>query len=391
VLFEAAELKMEDFAPATPTRVPLVFADERAAWEGRVPEQPDQPIRVEAAAHAGRFVYFTLVGPWSVSARAPAAQPRFQVVISNLASLIVPGLMLAGAVLARRNVKLGRGDRRGALAAGTVLFGLSLAAWLLGASHLGAPARVVPRLFGAIGMALFDAGLMWVTYLGLEPYVRRASPDSLIGWTRLLGGQWRDARVGTDVLIGISAGLAMTLLYAGHHVLPTLVGQPEPMPIVGGRALMGVRFVLSGIIASAAAALTNAMLAVVGIVALLMLLKRRWLAGAIGAVIYTPVVISGMFPPGTPRLDLAVGAGIITILMVVILRFGLLASVAALVTHFVLLRSPLTTDFTSWRGPVGLWYVGVIAALGLGACYIARTGSLAAAPGMVRRPQSFAG
>jgi serine/threonine-protein kinase len=372
VLFDAADLEMEDFTPATPTRVPLVFADERVAWEGRVPGRPGVTIGVEAAAHAGRIVYFTIFGPWSVSARAPAAQPRFQVVISNLSFLIVPALMLAGAVLARRNLKLGRGDRRGALVAATALFGLSLAAWLLGATLPGTPARVVPRLFGAIGVALFEAGLMWVTYLGLEPYVRRVSPDSLIGWTRLLGGQWRDARVGTDVLIGISAGLAMTLLYGAHHLVPTLAGQPEPMPIVtGGRALLGVRFVLSGIIASSVAGLSNAMLAVVGIVALLMLLKRRGLAGAVGVVIYTPVVISGMFPPGTPRLDLAIGAGIISILIVVILRFGLLASVAALVAHFVLLRAPLTTDLSSWRGPIGLVYVALIAGAGILASYVA--------------------
>jgi hypothetical protein len=231
---------------------------------------------------------------------------------------------------------------------------------------------VVPRLFGAIGFALFEAGLMWVTYLGLEPYVRRVSPDSLIGWTRMLGGQWRDARVGTDVLIGISAGLAMTLLYGAHHLIPTLAGQPEPMPIVtGSRALLGVRFVLSSIIASSVAGLSNAMLAVMGIVALMMILKRRWVAGVVGAVIYTPVVISGMFPPGTPRLDLAIGAGIISILIVVILRFGLLASVAALVAHFVLLRAPLTTDLSSWRGPIGLVYVALIAGAGILASYVA--------------------
>ena len=26
---------------------------------------------------------------------------------------------------------------------------------------------------------------MWLTYLGLEPYIRRYSPDSLLGWTTL--------------------------------------------------------------------------------------------------------------------------------------------------------------------------------------------------------------
>ena len=80
------------------------------------------------------------------------------------------------------------------------MFVVSLASWLLGASHVGVPGPDTLRFFGAIGRALFDAGLLWLTYLGLEPYVRRHSPDSLIGWTRLIAGSWRDPRVGRDVM-----------------------------------------------------------------------------------------------------------------------------------------------------------------------------------------------
>ena len=61
--------------------------------------------------------------------------------------------------------------------------------------------------------------------------------------------------------------------------------------------------------------------------------------------------------------------------ILLIIRFGLLATVAALTIHFILLRAPLTTEFDSWRGPLGLWYLGVVAVLGLGAIYIARTGA----------------
>jgi asparagine N-glycosylation enzyme membrane subunit Stt3 len=81
-----------------------------------------------------------------------------------------------------------------------------------------------------------------------------------------------------------------------------------------------------------------------------------------------------MFPGSTPRLDVAIGAGIITIFILTILRAGLLSGVSALFTHFVLLRAPITTDFSSWQAPVGLWHVGVVLAVGLGACYYARNG-----------------
>jgi hypothetical protein len=51
-----------------------------------------------------------------------------------------------------------------------------------------------------------------------------------------------------------------------------------------------------------------------------------------------------------------------------------LATIAALFTHFMLLRAPVTTDLASWRAPFGLWCVGTVLVLGLGACYIANRG-----------------
>src|SRR5262249_10831307 len=151
--------------------------------------------------------------------------------------------------------------------------------------------------------ALFQAAIMWLAYLGVEPYIRRFSPDSLIGWTRLVSGRWRDPHVGRDVLIGISAGLAMTLFYAVHNFIPTLLGRPAPMPLwTDPNVFMGTRFVLADIVNLSNSAMTNSMLGVAGIVALLMLLKRTWLAWLVGCFVFVWVVIEGMFPAGTPIL-----------------------------------------------------------------------------------------
>jgi hypothetical protein len=103
-----------------------------------------------------------------------------------------------------------------------------------------------------------------------------------------------------------------------------------------------------------------------------MLLKRTWLAWMAGIFIYVWVVIQGMFPAGTPLLDLAVGSGIIAIYVGVILRWGLLATIAALFTHFMLLRAPLTTDFDSWRAAAGLTYAFVLAGLGVLGAWLSR-------------------
>jgi protein kinase-like protein len=390
VLFDAAGLPAAAFTPTAPRVVPPVFASERRAWEGRLPELPDQAIRVEAAAHAGHPVFFTIVGPWSRSSRAPLpAIPLFNRVLSSSEALVMPALMLAGAVLARRNVKLGRGDRRGAFRAAAAIFIAFMAAWLL-RRHVSPLSADMQRMFTSMGIALFQAALLWLTYLGLEPYVRRYSPDSLIGWTRLVGGRWRDPRVGRDVMLGVSAGLAMTLFYAAHNVLPPLAGLPEPRPLtMEWDLLLGTREVITFLVWRLANAAPAAMLCMVGYVALLIWLKRPWLAAVAAIVCFTPVAINGMFPPGTPVLDVVLGVALMTVFIVTIVRFGLLAAMAAITTHFVLLRAPLTTDLSSWRGPIGLWFLGAIALAGLGACYLARAGAGTAVARTYEQPQAI--
>ncbi len=376
-LFEAAGLQMSDFTPVTPTFNPIMFADERMAWVGRFNERSDQTLRIEAAAYKGRPVAFEIIGPWSRSPRSASPAPSlFDRMVNGISSLVMPGLAVVAVVLARKNFRAGRGDRRGALRASAVVFIASLVGWLLRAAHFADLNLEVSRFFEQTGHALFEAGLMWVTYLGLEPYIRRFSPDSLIGWTRLVSGRWRDPEVGRDILIGVSAGLAMTVLYPVHNLIPPLFGRPEPMPLsFDPVVLVSFRHVLASIARTFNEAVTNSMLAVVGVMVLLMLLRRVWLAWLAAMVLFVWVVIQGMFPPGTPLLDLMIGAAIIAIYIGVILRWGLLATIVTLFTHFLLLRAPLTTDWSSWHATAGITYTVTLAGLALLGAWLSRHSS----------------
>jgi tRNA A-37 threonylcarbamoyl transferase component Bud32 len=377
-LFTAAGMEITVFTPVKPRWVPLVYADERMAWEGKLPNQPDITIRIDAAAYHGRPVFFSVTGPWSRSTRSqPSAGSLFAQVVDSIADVMMPALIVSGAILARRNVRLGRGDRVGAFRAASIVFAMSLAGWILGSTHVSDFGVETTRIFAAVGSALFNGAVLWMTYLGLEPYVRRSSPDSLIGWTRLIGGNWRDPHVGKDVLVGISAGLAMTLLFALYYLLPPLLGWLEPMPVISDlRPFSGLRHLLSHLLGQVTSAFTSGMLGTVGIAALLILLKRTWLAVVATVIWFTPVVVQGMFNPGYPVFQIVLGVAIISIFIGVVIRFGLLAAIAALATHFILLSAPLTADFNTWRGPVSLWHVAVIAAAGAFACYAARSASL---------------
>ncbi len=267
----------------------------------------------------------------------------------------MPGLMLAAAALALGNLRAGRGDRRGATRLAVFYVVLAIAAWVLANEHTGVIDEDVGRLFAAIGRAMFDGAVLWLTYLGIEPYIRRFSPGSLIGWTRLLGGRWRDPQVASDVLLGVCAGLAMTLLYAAHNLIPPLLGQPEPMPLrpADPSVLLGARFNIGRILSQIGGAVSAGMLAVSGVVAILLFVRRKWLAQLATSLIYVWVVINGMFPAGTPMLDVVVGFGIIMIWTGVILHGGLLATVVAISAHFILLRAPITLELSSWRGTPG--------------------------------------
>ena len=66
----------------------------------------------------------------------------------------------------------------------------------------------------------------------------------------------------------------------------------------------------------------------------------------------------------------------------------LVATMAALATHFIFLRAPLTTELNSWRGPIGYWFLGTVALLGLGACYIARSSVARTIARAVEQPQA---
>jgi serine/threonine-protein kinase len=373
-LFEAAGLSMSAFKPSTPAWRPAVFVDERMAWEGTMPELPDDRIHVEAAATAGPPVFFAITGPWSRSARTavPPPQPLLSRITSAITALVMPALIVLAAALARRNVKLGRGDRRGAFRAAAAVFLLLMGAWILGPNRVGMFAVEVDRFFAAVGAALFQSAVLWLAYLGVEPYVRRFSADALIGWSRLVAGSWRDPRVARDIMTGVVVGIAMTLAYAVHNLIPPLFGQPEPMPVgIDSTLLVSSQYALAKVLTQLQDATTSAMLGLGGLVALRIWLKNRWLAAAVAVVAYAGVVMNGMFSPGAPAVDLAIGVLITAGFVAVLGWAGLLTAIAALATHFILLRSPMTTDLASWRAGSGLVFLGSVLVIGLGSCYLA--------------------
>lgn len=213
-LFAAAGLDPARFSPTEPKWTPLAAFDTRAAWTGVYPDQPDIPLRIEAAAYRGKPVYFQILDSWS---RAERMQD-FQLSTEQRSMLwimfcLIFAILLGAMLVARYNFRQGRGDRRGAFRLALFVFTVRMLCWLFGASHVPTIGEVFSFFFLAVSQALLFAAIIWLLYFALEPFVRRRWPDALISWSRLLKGDLRDPLVGRDVIVGVLSGVGFALIF----------------------------------------------------------------------------------------------------------------------------------------------------------------------------------
>jgi len=172
-LFSAAGLDPSKWAPARPAWTPPVYSDARAAWTGSLAERPNIPMRIEAAAYRGKPVYFDLIGPWTRPERMHLYQPATGERASLVVGIVVLlSLVLGGAMLARRNLRLGRGDRRGASRLAAFVFAAFAVAWLFGAHHNPNFSELLLFTEEMVWGLAFSC-FLWLLYIALEPYVRR--------------------------------------------------------------------------------------------------------------------------------------------------------------------------------------------------------------------------
>jgi serine/threonine-protein kinase len=331
VLFAEAGLDAASFEPVTPEWLPPSYADERVAWEGVWPERPDIPIRIEAAAYRGAPVSFEIVAPWTRPARQqPAAQSaRLRVGLAiNILFLVM--VMIGSALLARRNLRLGRGDRRGAFRLGFFLFAITIVAQFLGVHHsAGLIAEWQLFVFGA-GLALFLSGLVWLLYLALEPFVRRRWPHGIVAWTRLLAGRLRDPLIGRDIVIGGALGMALATVGMLRHIGLQWLGLPSPRPAIESlNVFLGARFIVADILGY----LSNAMFTAMFLLFFISLGRIHKRGQWIGTLIFFTFTTIFVFL-GSTSYNLAIDipyfllvAGFLTLMLA---RFGLLATIVGL-------------------------------------------------------------
>jgi serine/threonine-protein kinase len=370
-LFDEAGLEPGRFRPARPAWTPPYYADARRAWQGAWPERPELALRIEAAAHRGKPVMFALVSEWTRPEREQSYRhsPAERLGQNVMAGLFV-AMLLAGGILARRNLILGRGDRRGAFRLALFSFGVGAASWALDAHHVPLTAGELELFTRGMGLALFLAAILWLFYLAIEPYVRRLWPKSLVSWTRLLATGPRDPLVARDTLLGLGAGSLLGSLWIAYHHLPRWLGAgPAETLWRGLDALLGLRYALGHVLDISLTLTAAALASFLALVLLRLLLRSEWAAAAAFATLLGLVQalrLEMSLPFAFPLGLLVMGA-----LTLVAVRWGLLAFVMTSYVMNLLLMVPATTTLSGWAaGPMRLT-LAVLGALTAWALHVA--------------------
>ena len=377
VAFELAGLDFKSFQPVGQT--PSV-GRQRWVWEGQDSADTTRSIRVAGESFAGRVVFFEVVPPWRREAKAVAPnlwdwrspwRMPFSRLILNLLG------MIGGGLLAWRNLQQGRGDHRGARRLALGVFLLGLIDWLLGENHSTIPIEELASLYQWTARSLLTAAIVWLCYFALEPYVRRFWPQTIITWSRLLRGSFRDPWVGREILVGVASGVLLVLLLQIDNRLPSwlalsLPAPRLPPPAYDLTAVLGLRHELSTFVANLLASVTLGLIVLLLMLLLRAVLRRTWLTlGTAWLLLTAAEAVSANCDVAFPWITSAIVAAIA---IAVLVRAGLLALIAALFTYFLLLASPMTANFHAWYAPGCELAVAVVGTLLLWGFFTARAG-----------------
>ncbi len=373
-LFTAAGLDMTAFTPATPEWTPRQYADARAAWTGPLPGMPNERLRIEAASYGGRPVYFQQIAPWTPQARTATAdrdatRPTLR---SAIVQIIILSVFAAAALIARHNVRQGRGDRRGALQLAVFVSVIAVVVWVLDAKHYSNPSIESSHFFA--GQPLWAAGLLWLLYLAVEPYVRRFWPTTVVSWSRLMARKWRDPLVGRDILFGVGIGLLVHLIYQIRLVLLPRLGYPISQDLPDLNMLLGTHIVIARVLNYVFNAAINAIFTVFALV-LLKIVVRREIPAVVLAIAAGTAALGGMiYNTGPAWLNILSMATMVAIVILAIQRLGLLAITVAFFILFVVGGAILTFDTSRWFFADATLLALVPVALALYGFYVSRGG-----------------
>lgn len=349
-VFQAAGLNSKAFIEIVPVTVPMHASDRFQAWRGPHPGIPATPLVVEIGTWKGRLTHAKVAYPWMRAAGGARPQRSFFARVRGHLTLFFAAVGLVFVVLlARRNWKLGRTDRTGALRIATVKFVLGLAVWA-GAVHAVPDEDMLFYFFHTAAEWLTISAMIWLLYLALEPALRARWPHSIVTWNRILAGRWKDSQVGAHILIGACVGCG---IWFAANLLETWMEGYELTADGGLFFTLGTRQWLSGHARTVSIALDISLVAFFCIFGLRTLLRKDAAAAVAAAVLFTVNAVPVMNSPAWQG-KAVVFFGISAALIFVLLRLGLVATMCAVIFFGSLGSITLGVDWKEWYAPSGI-------------------------------------
>jgi hypothetical protein len=348
LFFSEAGLDVSQWTPADLQRTPPSYADSRFAWKGLLPDRPENQARIEAASFQGKPVSFEIIDPWAPNAQLGSAlQQMWRAGIIILITIVTAAA--CGLFFARRNLRLGRGDRRNAARLALFTLGALALRWALQLPHVSPADLLIVAAYGAL--------LFWVLYVAIEPYVRRKWPQVLVSWTRLLSGEWRDPLVARDMLVGVAFGIILACATTYLHFLPSrLLFGIDRYVAYDLAPLLGTRFLISALLLNLLFQVLMCLAPLCFLVVLGALLKSQKAAIVVQFLLITVLVgYEGGF---------VLGLAGCTLWFFALIRFGLTAAILTEFTSAVLTceLAPITLHRT-WYAPYGYLMLAIFAVI----------------------------
>jgi serine/threonine-protein kinase len=374
-LFAEAGLDIRNYKETESQRTPPFFADERKAWEGNHIDHPEIPIRIEAAAFHGKPVYFNIIFPWDTPSRQTESSASTAGSVWEISfAVLYFSLFLAALIVAYHNLKAGRGDKKGALKLGVLVFLTTTLPRLIDNNHVPEFSGELTIFAESASSGVFFAAFTWIFYIALEPFVRRRWSELMISWSRLLAGDFRDPLVGRDILIGGLLGLCGA---AAQYLTMLLyqwsgIASPPYMQVFTPELLSGIEIVVAHLFFPMSFLIFYTIAISFVLLLLLTVLRKKSLAIAAFWLIYLiPWLIGAIYGSWLPLVGGVLAATLVTI---AVARFGLLALYIYFLFQALSFNHTITSDFSSWYAKNTLFVFVVIMSVAIYGFYTSLAG-----------------
>jgi hypothetical protein len=236
--------------------------------------------------------------------------------------------------------------------------------WLIGAHHTLQP-RAEFNQFGIMtGISMLSALFLFSVYLAVEPFVRRHTPELLIGWARVLQGRPTDPRAGRDALVGALFGVLLWLVTALVNAIPAWAPFPRQTPIPPSMSsLLGGRQFVADLLGLPSEILLGSF-TFFGVWFLLRLLLRRHVLAGIALALLITVLSLGRENP-VVEVPGALLTGILMAWMIT--RYGLLALMVSSLMAALLRTMPVPVNLDAPYAAQSIIVLLVVAALAVAA------------------------